>query len=318
MTPDDPYLIPGSDTLLNLPGIVAPERLAQFEADVTRARMIELDSHPLPGRWDLEHLQRIHRHIFQDVYPWAGMLRTVDISKDGHLFARPQFLVPSAHHTVVRLADHAYLRGLDHERFVAAAAELLGDINALHPFREGNGRAQRAYLAGLAQAAGWRIAWEHLDPERNVAASSASHDGDNRLFRTLLAELTQPAEATQFSMPPQPGPERPGEVRGESLRARADAATAAPDASSPASAGARVLPVRSPRPGPGADVPTVRSRRPSPGDNVPTVRHEGPPGVRAPRHTQERDQQRRDEHAREAAEQARRQAERQRGPAQSQ
>jgi cell filamentation protein len=314
VTADDPYLIPGSDTLLNLPGFVDPERLAQFEADVTRARMIELDSQPLPGRWDLEHLQRIHRHIFQDVYPWAGMLRTVDISKDGHLFARPQFLVPAAHQTFVRLADHAYLRGLDHERFVAAAAELLGDINALHPFREGNGRAQRAYLAGLAQTAGWRIAWERLEPERNIAASRASHDGDNQLFRTLLAELTQPAEATLFSMPPHPDPERPGEATRESLGARANPATVALDASSPASAAARVRPIRSPRPSPGADVPTVRSSRPSPGDNVPTVRHEGPQGVRAPRSTPQRP----DEGAREAAEQARRQAERHRGPAQSQ
>ena len=144
----------------------------------------------------------IHRHIFQDVYPWAGGMRTVDISKGGHLFARPQFLVTSAEHVFRRLARQGFLRGLDRERFVTAAAELLGDVKALHPFREGNGRAQRAYLSALAGEAGWRIAWERMDPEENMAASISSHDADNRPFRALLAKLTHPAEEAHLPAPP--------------------------------------------------------------------------------------------------------------------
>jgi cell filamentation protein len=345
---EDPYLIPGSQTLLNLPGIVDPDRLAQFEADVTRVRMLELDAHPLPGRWDLKHLQGIHHHVFQDVYPWAGQLRTVDLAKGDHLFARPQFLVPSANDVFLRLAHHAYLRGLDRERFVAAAADLLGDINALHPFREGNGRAQRAYLAALAGDAGWQIAWERLDPEQNIAASIASHDGDNRLFRALLAELTQPAETPRLWMPSQRRPERPraderqvlespprqpasahSDERNPHLaaiekplpapvRAVADPAAAPQKSSPPASAAAGARPVHSSRPSPSADVPTVRSPRPSPDGDVPTVEPPGPHGVRAPRHTQEDEQRRRDQLAREAAEQARPESERQQGPRQSQ
>jgi cell filamentation protein len=217
---DDPYLIPGTQTLRNLPGFVDPDRLAKFEADATRARLVELEAHPVHGRWDLRHLQAIHRHIFQDVYPWAGRLRTVDISKGGHLFARPQFLVTSAGHVFRRLVDQGFLLGLDRERFVTAAAELLGDVNALHPFREGNGRAQRAYLSALARAAGWRIAWERMDPDENIAASISSHDGDNRPFRALLAKLTHAANETH--LPPSPSREEatdpPHETRGPTQR----------------------------------------------------------------------------------------------------
>jgi hypothetical protein len=93
-------------------------------------------------------------------------------------------------------------------------------------------------------------------------------------------------------------------------------ASTAPAALDPSPAPARTHPVRSSRPSPGDNILAVPSSRPGPGDNVPTVNLPGPPGVRAPRHTQEDEQRRRDQLAREAAEHARQQAERQRGPRQ--
>jgi cell filamentation protein len=79
----DPYLIPGTTTLANRAGITDADQLARFETRMSIVRLAQLEAGEVAvaGRWDLAHLQAFHRHIFQDVYHWAGQLRTVDISK---------------------------------------------------------------------------------------------------------------------------------------------------------------------------------------------------------------------------------------------
>jgi hypothetical protein len=103
-----------------------------------------------------------------------------------------------------RLARGGYLRGRDQKAFVAGLAEHLGDVNALHPFREGNGRAQRAFVSQLARDAGY-LHRERADPARNVEASIASLRGDTRLLRELLSEVTEPRPAAEAEGEPRPG-----------------------------------------------------------------------------------------------------------------
>ena len=87
----DPYLYPGTTVLKNHRGLTDPQELAAFEARDTHRRLTELLEASLFGRFDSAHLKAIHRHIFQDVFEWAGQFRTVDISKGGHLFGRAAF-----------------------------------------------------------------------------------------------------------------------------------------------------------------------------------------------------------------------------------
>jgi|SRR6202451_4255683 cell filamentation protein len=82
----DPYLYPGTSVLKNLRGLGDPELLARFEARQTHRRIAELIDTPVEGGFNVAHLKAIHRHIFQDVYEWAGEFRTVNISKGGQLF----------------------------------------------------------------------------------------------------------------------------------------------------------------------------------------------------------------------------------------
>jgi cell filamentation protein len=188
---DDPYLIPGTGTLGNLRGITDHEELARFEFQASFVRLTEVHVVGLPGRFDLDHLCAFHQHIFQDVYSWAGELRTIEIVKDETHFTLVPFLLSAASDIFDRLSD-VDLRGSEPEVFVATAAELLGDINALHLFREGNGRAQRAFLCELARHAGHHIHWERVDVTRNVEASSASAAGDHWPMHALLREITVP------------------------------------------------------------------------------------------------------------------------------
>jgi len=165
---DDPYLIPGTETLRNRPGLTAADELSRFEARMTIVRIaqLETDASIVTGMWDLRHLQHLRHHIFQDVFEWAGRLRTVDLAKDGNVFCRPQFIESAAADIFRGLAAKRHIRDLRRIEFVAAAGELLSAVNSLHPFREGNGRTRRAFLSRMAAQAGWRIDWTLLDFER--------------------------------------------------------------------------------------------------------------------------------------------------------
>lgn len=187
----DPYLDSDSGVLVNRLGITDPDEFATVEAALTASRLVDLEQHRLPGAYDLTHLQAFHRYIFGDIYAWAGELRTVSIAKGG-LFCLPQHLSTYAAEVFGKLATDEWLRGLPRERFVAKLAELVADINALHPFREGNGRTQRAFVSQLAHDAGHHIAWVRMDAEQNTAASAASLRGDLTPLQAMFEQLVDP------------------------------------------------------------------------------------------------------------------------------
>jgi cell filamentation protein len=184
----DPYLDLRTGVLRNRLGLTDPVALAAAEADFTAARLAGLELRPVPGGYDLPHLQAFHWHVFGDVYPWAGQLRTVALGK-GRPFCPPDELEDRAAALFGDLARDGHLRGRDRADFVAGLAELLAGINDLHPFREGNGRTQRAFLGQLAREAGRRIRWIALDPAENVRASVAAHEGDLGPMRAMLDRL---------------------------------------------------------------------------------------------------------------------------------
>jgi cell filamentation protein len=192
MTPPgpDPYLDRASGVLRNLLGIADAHELSQVEAALTASRLVDLERRRLPGRYDLAHLQAFHRYIFADVYGWAGQLRTVSIAKGGGVFCLPPHLDSYAAEVFGRLAAADRLRGLPRERFISELAELLSDVNALHPFREGNGRTQRAFFSQLAHDAGHHIDWVRMSPDDNQTASIAAHRGDLKPLLAMLDSLT--------------------------------------------------------------------------------------------------------------------------------
>lgn len=147
MTDSDPYLYRGSAVLINRLGIKDADRLDHVERELVTQRTAE----GVPtGRFDINHLRAIHRHLFQDVYAWAGELRTVEIAKGGSQFQFRQFIETGMADVHRRLVQADFLRGLSRDAFAEAAGPIMGDINYVHPFREGNGRAQLQYLEQLA------------------------------------------------------------------------------------------------------------------------------------------------------------------------
>lgn len=85
----DPYLIPGTNVLRNLVGATDEDSLAAAENDLCSARAAILGEDLPPAEGTLEQLRRIHRFLFQDVYDWAGEIRTIDMGKGEGLPFQP-------------------------------------------------------------------------------------------------------------------------------------------------------------------------------------------------------------------------------------
>ncbi|GAA5044095.1 Fic/DOC family protein [Nocardia callitridis] len=185
---DDPYVDPDSGVLRNRLGIKDAEVLRQVEADLSLAALADLGTRVLPGGYDLAHLRAFHREIFGDLYGWAGQVRTVGIAKSD-MFCLPRHIETYAEQVFGELAKEQYLRGCPREVFIERLAHYFAEVNAIHPFREGNGRAQRAFFRQLGRAAGWNLDWASLDRGSNAEASMASLRGDNRSLEALLSSL---------------------------------------------------------------------------------------------------------------------------------
>jgi cell filamentation protein len=190
---DDPYLWPGTDCLRNLLGIRDREELHQAEHELVRARRLTLDKAFLPGAYDTAHLRAFHRYLFQDVYDWAGQFRTGDISKDGQQFCPAGQLTDRLDRLFSRVAARGLFVGMEWEQFVGGFAMLYGDLNAVHPFREGNGRTQRAFLRQLAANAGWTVDWSSLGRFANARACERYlKTGKPHTLVSILAPVIEP------------------------------------------------------------------------------------------------------------------------------
>jgi cell filamentation protein len=179
----DPYCYDGTTVLKNIPGLRSQAELDAFEAISTAQRAEEA----LPaGRLSFPHYRAIHHHLFQDIYKWAGQYRTVRIAKDGSAFCYPENIKRAMESLFRRLKKTDHLRGLTPDAFAKEAAAILSTLNAIHPFREGNGRTQITFLFLLAWRADHPLDSAKLDQEKFLAAMVASFTvSDHRLTKQI-------------------------------------------------------------------------------------------------------------------------------------
>ncbi|MBU3995477.1 MAG: Fic family protein [Actinobacteria bacterium] len=186
----DPYLDPATGILKNLVGATTQTELDAIEGDLVPVRALRLDVNSPPPTRDLTELRAIHRHLLSPVYEWAGELRMVDIRKNiqGAGYFVPAALIERAAGVVAQeLREDDFLRGLDRETFIARLAYYYDQLNFIHPFREGNGRAQRLFWDRVARDAGWKLSWLGVTGEVNDEASRAA--AEDRDLRPLIAML---------------------------------------------------------------------------------------------------------------------------------
>ncbi len=144
---------------------------------------------PVPaGDFDLAHLQAIHRHIFQDVYVWAGEIRTVEIAKGESRFQPRRYIAAGMADVHRRIVAAGFFRASGQEGFAAGMGPVMGDINHVHPFREGNGRTQFQYLKQLAARAGHAIDLTRIERAAWLEASCRSNAGDHATMTRCIRQ----------------------------------------------------------------------------------------------------------------------------------
>lgn len=187
----DDYFYSDSDVLKNKLNIRNNEKLHEAEAESVESKALTLPK----VSSDLEGLKQIHEHFFSDVYEWAGEFREVGMRKEGKPFLPPDQIESTCQDIMTRLEKNDFLQGLDQDEFSKSAAHLLGEINAAHPFREGNGRTQRAFVSQIAEKAGYQLDFSNITAERNIQASIEFSEGQPEKMERMVAEAVDPKQS---------------------------------------------------------------------------------------------------------------------------
>jgi cell filamentation protein len=183
----DPHSEQGYACPRNLFGITDYLELQAYEAPLAAKRGGELEDRGVGGDFDPRHLKAIHRYLFQDVFPWAGEFRLVNISKGSSTFGPAIHIEAALADALAKLKGESLLVGLTAHGFAVRAAFYLGEINAIHPFREGNGRTQREFVRQLALRAKHPLSWAGFTQEQMTDASILSHTkGDSSQLAAIL------------------------------------------------------------------------------------------------------------------------------------
>lgn len=178
----------GTTVLINKLDIRDEETLDEAETLATYINASKLEEQPLEGAFDFAHYCAIHHFLFSDLYDWAGQVRTVNISKKGTFFCAAESIEQQASLVFKRLAECSFFDGLSHTAFVDEIVDFYCVTNMLHPFREGNGRTQRAFLTQLIRAAGYDINWAEVDTDLLMLATIQSANGVTDLLRNILSD----------------------------------------------------------------------------------------------------------------------------------
>ena len=168
----------GTTCLINKLDIRDEKQLDIIESHITLAKISILQQTPINGNFDFEHYKAIHKFIFEDLYDWAGIPRTVNLSKKGTSFAKAENIEAIAAVCFERLKSQNYFKNLD--------------TNNLHPFREGNGRTQRVFLSHLAQNAGYEMDFSKIDTDTLMLATIHVANGVDVHLKNALKDIITP------------------------------------------------------------------------------------------------------------------------------
>jgi len=191
---DHTYTNPQTGVLRNLVDIVVQDALEFFESTTVAKRIKELKDQPIKII-DSTALLAIHKYLFQDVYQWAGLKRVVEISKGGKPFFPTSRFSTAFAYIDNLLTEYREIDKTDKAEIAEKLAVILDVINYLHPFREGNGRAQREFLRTLALEKGFEL---NLNPPDNADIyeryMTGTIDGDTKKLAALIFEIMQDCE----------------------------------------------------------------------------------------------------------------------------
>lgn len=183
-TGQDLYCYPGTSVLRNKFDLYEDEALQEAERMLSEIAASEIEFELPP--YDLAYWQRIHHKLFSQAYSWAGELRTIDISKGDTRFCTVTRVEAEAQKLFSKAEKAAWFGEISRLELVREVAEFYGDLNMVHPFRDGNGRSQRILFEHLVINTGFEISWWAVDQAEWTQANINAVNCDYRALRDIF------------------------------------------------------------------------------------------------------------------------------------
>lgn len=191
----DWYVYPGTNILKNKLDIQNSVQLEIVERDMTMMRIIQLEHRGVTGHFDIDHIKSIHRHIFGDVYDWAGEFREIDIGKGGDWFLQAD-MIPSELSLLCKdIQSHGQFDDVPITDVADILADVMCRVNEIHPFREGNGRTQRVFVRQIALHAGYELDFSKLSENSMRDASRVAMRGNTKPMQYLFRSVISPCKS---------------------------------------------------------------------------------------------------------------------------
>ncbi len=187
VTTEDCY--EGTTCLINKLQIKDENLLSEIESRITFAKATELERTLLIGNFDFDHYKAIHCYLFDEIYDWAGKIRTINLSKKGTQFIKADEIETIATACFKRLKDQDYFRNLSKDDFVENIVDFYCTTNLLHPFREGNGRTQRIFISQLIRNAGYDIDFSNADTDALMIVTIQATNGVTVYLKEIFESI---------------------------------------------------------------------------------------------------------------------------------
>lgn len=188
---DSVYCYKGTEVLKNKLGLRDKEQLKQYERLVVSVKLFELEKYNMWNTFDVNHFVNIHTFLFDEIYEFAGKFRNEDIAKDNFKFACWEYIESELLRLFAKLKEEKYLEGLNKEVLASRLAYYMSELNVLHPFREGNGRAIREFIRQLAKRNGYKLNFNNVSAEEMLMASIKSVTDTKELEEKIFNCLTK-------------------------------------------------------------------------------------------------------------------------------
>ena len=190
------YCYKESDVLVNKFDIRDNKKLEEIERKIVLAKLYELRQNNRIGDFDVNHFVGIHKFLFEDIYPFAGLFRTENIAKGNFSFAEWEYIEDELKRILDQLKEENYLQNLDREMFIKRLSYYMEELNVLHPFREGNGRTIREFIRQLAYKNGYVLNLKNIKPKDMLDACIRSVV-DTTDLENIISECLEEEEKEQ-------------------------------------------------------------------------------------------------------------------------
>ena len=182
------YTYKGTNVLKNKLNIKSEEKLKEYETKVVALKLASIDKANIKRTFDKNHLINIHKYLFEDVYDFAGKYRKENITKENFRFSEYYYIEDNIDYVFNKIKIDE-LKKLSFDELIKKLSEIMTDLNVLHPFREGNGRATREFVRELLNELGYDIKWFKIDYNDILKASIKAVEDDSEQIELLKKSI---------------------------------------------------------------------------------------------------------------------------------